>query len=101
MVRRRSIRERTDSISHPFRPFASWATAHPALIPHETPGNSREPPRIPALKRLKALLAPGIPAYSRSCRKRHDRPVTPEVAGSSPVAPASQNTCKSAFVLPV
>ena len=36
----------------------------------------------------KALLSPGIPAYPRSARKRHDRPVTPEVAGSSPVAPA-------------
>jgi hypothetical protein len=30
----------------------------------------------------------GIYAYSRPARKRHDRPVTPEVAGSSPVAPA-------------
>src|SRR5439155_19116268 len=35
----------------------------------------------------KALLWPVIPAYPRSARKRHDRPVTPEVAGSSPVAP--------------
>jgi hypothetical protein len=34
-----------------------------------------------------ALLAPGIPAYPRLERKRQDRPVTPEVAGSSPVAP--------------
>jgi hypothetical protein len=30
---------------------------------------------------------PGIPAYPRVGRKRQDRPVTPEVAGSSPVAP--------------
>jgi len=30
---------------------------------------------------------PEIPAYPRSARKRQDRPVTPEVAGSSPVAP--------------
>jgi hypothetical protein len=29
-----------------------------------------------------------IAAYPRSARKRQDRPVTPEVAGSSPVAPA-------------
>ena len=34
-----------------------------------------------------ALLAPGIPAYPRPRRKLQDRPVTPEVAGSSPVAP--------------
>ena len=30
--------------------------------------------------------APGIPAYPRPVPKRQDRPVTPEVAGSSPVA---------------
>ena len=36
----------------------------------------------------KALLTVAIPAYSRSARKHHDRPITPEVAGSSPVAPA-------------
>ena len=35
-----------------------------------------------------ALLLPGIPAYPRLGRKLRDRPVTPEVAGSSPVAPA-------------
>jgi hypothetical protein len=35
------------------------------------------------------MLPPQIPAYPRSTRKRHDRPVTPEVAGSSPVAPVS------------
>jgi hypothetical protein len=28
-----------------------------------------------------------IPAHSRSARNHQDRPVTPEVAGSSPVAP--------------
>ena len=37
----------------------------------------------------KALLTEAIPAYSRSARKHHDRPVTPEVAGSSPVAPVT------------
>jgi hypothetical protein len=31
------------------------------------------------------LVTAGIPGYPRSGRKRHDRPVTPEVAGSSPV----------------
>jgi hypothetical protein len=35
----------------------------------------------------KDLLLPGIPAYPRSARKRHDRSVTPEVARSSLVAP--------------
>ena len=33
------------------------------------------------------LLAPVIPAYSGRTRSRQDRPVTPEVAGSSLVAP--------------
>src|SRR6266536_4716389 len=42
----------------------------------------------PLRQRLKAPLSPGIPAYPHSARKRQDRPVTPEVAGSSPVAPA-------------
>jgi hypothetical protein len=46
-------------------------------------------PQIPGASWPKALLTPRIPAYSRSARKRHDRPVTPEVAGSSPVAPVS------------
>src|SRR5918999_1561909 len=67
--------------------FATWATAHPALIPHEAPGNPRPHPRIPAMMRAQALLTRQIPAYPRSGRKHHDRPVTPEVAGSSPVAP--------------
>src|SRR5688500_18907434 len=34
-----------------------------------------------------ALLSPVIPAYSGPARTYQDRPVTPEVAGSSPVAP--------------
>ena len=67
--------------------FAIKATAHPALIPHEVAASSRPPPAIPATTSRKALLAAEIPAYPRSGRKRHDRPVTPEVAGSSPVAP--------------
>ena len=40
-----------------------------------------------------ALLMPGIPAYPRLGRKLRDRPVTPEVAGSSPVAPVSRSPC--------
>jgi hypothetical protein len=54
------------------------ATAHPALIPQEAPGSSRTHPRIPA------------------ARNHQDRPVTPEVAGSSPVAPV-KIPCKSAY----
>src|SRR5207253_298155 len=64
------------------------ATPHPALIPHEVAGNPGRHPRVPARPSSKDLLAAGLPAYSRSARKRQDRPVTPEVAGSSPVAPA-------------
>jgi hypothetical protein len=51
---------RTDRAS-----FSEEATSHPARIPPEASGTS----------------------YSRPARRHHDRPVTPEVAGSSPVAP--------------
>ncbi len=50
----------------------------------EAPGQARQSPQRHGWK---ALLTPGIPAYHRSGRKRQDRPVTPEVVGSSPVAP--------------
>jgi hypothetical protein len=50
----------------------------------EIPARTRESPQRPGRK---ALLSRGIPAYPRAAHKRHDRPVTPEVAGSSPVAP--------------
>ena len=50
----------------------------------EGPVGSRESPQPQGRK---ALRFTGIPADPRSTRKRHDRPVTPEVAGSSPVAP--------------
>ena len=67
--------------------FAGRATPHPALIPQEVPeasGTTRESPQ----RRKSESPAHGeIPAYPRSTRKCHDRPVTPEVAGSSPVAP--------------
>jgi hypothetical protein len=45
-----------------------------------------------------------IPAYSRSASKRQDRPVTPEVAGSSLVAPpyfSYKNPANQHIVLPV
>src|SRR6266511_1629550 len=56
--------------------FAKETTNHPAYIPREVAGSSRK--------------SPPIPAYPRSARKSHDRPVTPEVAGSSPVAPVKR-----------
>ena len=49
----------------------------------EGPASARESPQRHSRK---TLLTGGIPAYPRSGRKRQDRPVTPEVAGSSPVA---------------
>jgi hypothetical protein len=55
--------------------------------PPEVPACSRESPQRQSQKALRTL---GIPADARSARKRHDRPVTPEVAGSSPVAPAQK-----------
>jgi hypothetical protein len=58
--------------------------AHPA-------GARRKLPLSPANPRNAGVGEPcsreEIPAYPRSARKRQDRPVTPEVAGSSPVAP--------------
>jgi hypothetical protein len=52
----------------------------------QTPARTRKSPQR---RGRKALLTAEIPAYPRSARKRHDRPVTPEVAGSSPVAPVT------------
>jgi len=52
--------------------------------PPGAPADTRESPQDEAGK---LLLTAGIPAYPRPARKRQDRPVTPEVAGSSPVAP--------------
>jgi branched-chain amino acid transport system substrate-binding protein len=46
----------------------------------------------------KCLLQPVIPGRSRLCRSSSYRPVTPEVAGSSPAAPVSQSACKWRFV---
>jgi hypothetical protein len=56
----------------------------------EAPARARQSPQGHGEE---ALLSPGIPAYSRPSRNNQDRPVTPEVAGSSPVAPVSQNAC--------
>jgi hypothetical protein len=72
--------------------FAGKPTSHPVLIPRKVAGHLRPLPPIPANAEWKGLLLPQIPAYPRSARKRQDRPVTPEVAGSSPVAPVSTST---------
>jgi hypothetical protein len=62
-------------------------------IPRSSRRRSPEPPahrrESPQRSSQKALLTAEIPAYPRSACKRHDRPVTPEVAGSSPVAPVT------------
>ena len=62
-------------------------TPHPAHIRREVAGSSRRRPVVPASQVAKVLLMLEIPARSRSARNHQDRPVTPEVAGSSPVAP--------------
>jgi hypothetical protein len=59
----------------------------------EAPACTRKSPQR---KDRNPLFSPGIPAYSRPDRRYRDRPVTPEVAGSSPVAPVSRSTCKRA-----
>jgi hypothetical protein len=50
----------------------------------EAPADNRQSPQSDGPK---ALLSTGIPASPRSARTRHDRPVTPEVAGSSRLLP--------------
>jgi hypothetical protein len=61
-------------------------------IPRPSRRRSPEAPaptgQSPQRQCRKTLLTAGIPAHPRLDRKRQDRPVTPEVAGSSPVAPA-------------
>src|SRR5918996_1507504 len=44
--------------------FATWATAHPALIPHEAPGNPRPHPRIPATIRAQSPAVAANPRRS-------------------------------------
>jgi hypothetical protein len=72
---------------------------HHAKYPAGGAGSSRPYPEIPATSRPKRLLSPEIPAYPWSARNCHDRPVTPEVAGSSPVAPVSKSGCKPVLLV--
>ena len=63
----------------------------------DNPARARQSPKKPSGK---ACSCRKIPAYSRSARKRQDRPVTPEVAGSSPVTRAEDmrpRVCGSTF----
>jgi hypothetical protein len=61
------------------------------LIPRASRRRSPEAPagtgQAPQDHERNALLSQAIPAYPRPTRRHQDRPVTPEVAGSSPVAP--------------
>jgi hypothetical protein len=64
-------------------------TPHPADIPREStkaPANARQSPQATLRK---AVLLQGVPVHTRPARKHQDRSVTPEVAGSSPVAPVA------------
>jgi hypothetical protein len=56
----------------------------PADIPQEVVGSSRRSPAIPANHRDRSPAHAGNPRPARNYQDRH---VTPEVAGSSPVAP--------------
>ena len=69
------LRRDNDSIPHPSRRRSPQAPANPRQSPQ------RQGRKFP--------LTAGMPACPRSARKSHDRPVTPEVAGSSPVAPVN------------
>src|SRR6266511_3675199 len=65
-VARRPPTVPADPHSAEIRPFTTSATAHPALIPREAPGDPRRHPRIPQRDGLKGLLPPQIPAHPRS-----------------------------------
>jgi hypothetical protein len=54
----------------------------PRTSRRRSPKDLAGPRKSPQRTARKALLSPVIPAYPRSGRKRQDRPVTPEVAGS-------------------
>jgi hypothetical protein len=96
MVRRRSA------------PYPAQIPSRSRLRQRRIPRSSRwRSPEAPADPRQspqdhwrEVLLSPEIPAYPRSARKRHDRAVTPEVAGSSPVAPVKSPQIRNLFEQP-
>jgi hypothetical protein len=70
-----------------------WLTIETTLASRTHPARGRRKlPPAPGNPRnaQNALLSPVIPAYSRLVWRHQDRPVTPEVAGSSPVAPVKR-----------
>jgi hypothetical protein len=75
------------SASHPPNRLQGSQQTHPVDIPQEVVGSSRRSPAIPANHRDRTPAHGVIPVYPRPARNYQDRPVTPEVAGSSPVAP--------------
>jgi hypothetical protein len=101
MVRRGSTSRFAPGLCDPFAARETGSRAHPTLFANtgndssraDPARGSRKLPQVPANPRNgsagKPCTRPQIPAYPRSGRKPHDRPVTPEVAGSSPVAPVS------------
>jgi len=83
---------------HTYRWLTFSTTLRPAQIPQkgaEAPAGCR-----PSRQRQgrKDLLSWVIPAHPRSAPNDQDRPVTPEVAGSSPVAPV-RKPCINALVV--
>jgi hypothetical protein len=67
--------------------FAMKTTSIPRSSRRRPPEALPSTRKSPRRHGREALLTAEIPADPRSARKRHDRPVTPEVAGSSLVAP--------------
>ena len=63
--------------------------SHPAHVPQEVAECPGSHPASPQDDGRTAPLSLRIPAQSRPGRRHQDRPVTPEVAGSSPVAPVA------------
>jgi hypothetical protein len=85
------------SASHPPNRLQGSQQTHPVDIPQEVVGSSRRSPAIPANHRDRTPAHGVIPVYPRPARNYQDRPVTPEVAGSSPVAPVKSLQIASFF----
>jgi hypothetical protein len=83
---------RTRSWTYPAHiPYRSLDRQHfiPRSSRRKPPEAPAQGPPMPAITEPESPALPAIPAYPRSAHKPHDRPVTPEVAGSSPVAPVN------------
>jgi hypothetical protein len=89
-------------------PRATKQDVHPVHLPHRSLGRQRRIPRSSRTRPPEAPAPTGNPRNTRSespasgrnprasplKRNPQDRPVTPEVAGSSPVAPVSNTPAK-------